>query len=233
MFLGVAGELLITAGVFLGLFVVWQVWWTDLQAKQYTGGIINEMAIEPPEQSQQIQDTDKRVDEPAPLPPPPLPDIPNGAYAILHIPKFGSGYQVPIAEGVSLDGVLHKGLAGHYPETAAVGQVGNFAIAGHRQSHGAIFHHIDTLAPGDSIVVQTADTWYVYQVNADPSVVLPTAVEVIAPNPGNPAEPATTASMTLTTCHPLWSTAERLIVHAELDYWAPIDSGTPAELLEG
>ena len=59
---------------------------------------------------------------------------------------------------------------------------------------------------------------------------LPTAVEVIAPNPGNPAEPATTASMTLTTCHPLWSTAERFIVYGELEYWAPRDSGTPAEL---
>mgnify|MGYP001414810631 CR=1 FL=1 len=160
-------------------------------------------------------------------------DVPEDAFAILHIPRFGNEYQVPIAQGVGLSGVLHKGLAGHYPDTAMVGGVGNFAIAGHRQSHGAIFHHIDQLEPGDPIVVQTDEFWFVYRVSADPHVVLPTATEVIAPNPANPGAPAEVASMTLTTCHPLWSIAERLVVHSELDFWAPVSAGIPSELLEG
>lgn len=225
--LGVVGEILITVGVFLGLFVVWQLWWTDLQAQRFTDDVISEMGIQSPSRDA-IGDVDKRTDA-APV----IQDVPEDAFAILHIPRLGSDYQVPIAEGVSLDGVLHKGLAGHYPDTAMVGEVGNFAVAGHRQSHGAIFHHIDQLAPGDSIIVQTRETWYVYRVNAAPHVVLPSAVEVIAPNPGNPGLPAEVASMTLTTCHPLWSIAERLVVHSELEYWAPASAGTPTELLEG
>ncbi|MDO5496199.1 MAG: class E sortase, partial [bacterium] len=228
--LGGVGELLITAGVFLGLFVVWQLWWTDLQARQYTGNVITEMAL-PAAPQDSIGDSDKRTD-PAPVAPPPPPGVPDGAFAILHIPTLGADYQVPIAEGVSLDGVLHKGLAGHYPDTARAGEVGNFALAGHRQSHGAIFLHIDQLTPGDPIIVQTTDTWYVYRVTEAPSVILPTEVGVIAPNPMSPGAPPEVPMLTLTTCHPLWSTAERLIVHSELDYWAPLDSGTPPEITE-
>ena len=224
---GVLGELLITAGVVLGLFVVWQLWWTDLQARQFTGGVIAEMDLQEAPGTP-LLDADKRTD-----PPPVFQDVPEDAFAILHIPRFGNEYQVPIAQGVGLSGVLHKGLAGHYPDTAMVGGVGNFAIAGHRQSHGAIFHHIDQLEPGDPIVVQTDEFWFVYRVSADPHVVLPTATEVIAPNPANPGAPAEVASMTLTTCHPLWSIAERLVVHSELDFWAPVSAGIPSELLEG
>ena len=83
--------------------------------------------------------------------------------------------------------------------------------------------------PGDAIIVETAEYWYVYTVT-DSAVVAPSEVEVIAPVPGNPGAEPTDAMITLTTCHPLWSTAERFVVHGRLDYWAPHDAGTPAEL---
>ena len=222
MILGGVGELLVTAGVFLGLFVVWQIWWTDVKASQHTAQVIEELAI-PEAPDTTIQDVDKQTG------PAPLPVIGDGPYAVMRVPAWGAEYQVPITEGVSLDEVLHQGLAGHYPETQPLGQVGNFALAGHRQSHGAIFLEVDQLEAGDAIVVETAETWYVYTVTSS-EIVLPTDVEVIAPVPWQPEAEATSASITLTTCHPLWSTAERFIVYGELEYWAPRDSGTPAEL---
>lgn len=219
--LGVVGELLITAGVFLGLFVVWQVWWTDIQARSHTSGVVAELGFE--SQENVIDDSAKNTG------PPPVGEVPDGAYAVLHVPAFGPDYKVPVMEGIGLEAVLHQGFAGHYPDTAQVGEVGNFALAGHRQSHGAIFLHVDQLQEGDPLIVQTADTWYVYRVTSH-QIVDPTQVDVIAPNPVDPSAPAEQPMMTLTTCHPLWSIAERYIVHAELDYWAPTDAGTPAEM---
>lgn len=220
--LGGVGELLVTAGVILGLFVVWQIWWTDVKANQSNEAAIRELAI-PEAPSTAIPESERRTDAA------PLPLIGDGPYAVLRVPAWGSDYQVPVTEGVSLDAVLHQGLAGHYPETQPLGQIGNFALAGHRQSHGAIFNHVDQLQPGDAIVVETAETWYVYTVTGS-AIVQPTDVSVIAPVPGYPDGEATSAAITLTTCHPLWSTAERFIVHGELEYWAHRDAGTPPEL---
>ena len=221
-FVGFVGELFITAGIVIGLFVVWQVWWTDVQANQHTSEVLAGMAL-PDAPDGTISDDAKQRG------PAPLPAMPDGAYAVLRVPAWGSKYMVPIEEGVGLDAVLHQGMAGHYPDTQGPGQIGNFALAGHRQSHGAIFLHVDQLQPGDAIIVETAEYWYVYTVT-DSAVVAPSEVEVIAPVPGNPGAEPTDAMITLTTCHPLWSTAERFVVHGRLDYWAPHDAGTPAEL---
>lgn len=220
--LGGVGELLVTAGVLLGLFVVWQVWWTDIKAGQHAASVIAEMGL-PDASDNAIADGDKQTG------PAPLPQMPEGAYAVLRVPAWGTSYMVPIEDGVGLDSVLHQGLAGHYPDTQGPGQIGNFALAGHRQSHGAIFRNVDQLQPGDALIVETADTWYVYTVTGS-DIVAPTQVDVIAPVPGDPGAEPTTATITLTTCHPLWSTAERFVVHGELAYWAPRDAGTPAEL---
>lgn len=220
--LGVVGELLVTAGLFLGLFVVWQIWWTDIQARNLTNSVVNDLGFQA--EDGVIDDSAKNFDA-APEPGP----VPDGAYAVLYVPTWGPDYRVPIMDGISLDGVLHQGFAGRYPDSAQVGQIGNFALAGHRQTHGAVFLQVDQLKEGDPIIVQTADAWYVYRVTTH-SVVLPTEVDVIAPNPMNPEAPAEIPMMTLTTCHPLWAISERYIVHAELDYWAPADAGTPAEM---
>ena len=113
------------------------------------------------------------------------------------------------------------------------GEQGNFAVAGHRVGRGSPFLDLDQMRPGDPIVVETADSWFVYRVLGDPAtgdfaadpsgipgqqIVRPTDVEVISPTPGAAvADPATGAYLTLTTCHPKYSAQQRLIIHARLD----------------
>jgi LPXTG-site transpeptidase (sortase) family protein len=116
---------------------------------------------------------------------------------------------------------------GHYPDTAMPGQVGNFSVAGHRI--GSIFWDLDKLRVDDPIVVETAQVWYVYKVS-ETEVVLPTAVQVVAPVPNKPGAKATTAMLTLTTCNPKFHNYQRLVVHGKLARTQPRSAGRPAEI---
>jgi sortase A len=111
-----------------------------------------------------------------------------------------------VVEGVQLPD-LAKG-PGHYPGTPLPGQIGNAAIAGHRTTHGAPFFRLNELAKGDKIVVRTLAGTYTYIVSGAPFAVQPTDYGVVA----NTSD----AQLTLTTCNPRYSAAERLIVHAKL-----------------
>ena len=121
------------------------------------------------------------------------------------------------------------------------GEQGNLAIAGHRVGRGSPFLDLDQMRPGDPIVVETADAWFVYRVLGDPAtgdfatdptgipgreIVSPYQVSVISPTPGGAAAgPASGAYLTLTTCHPKYSAQQRMIIHARLD-GAPISKAT-------
>lgn len=110
-----------------------------------------------------------------------------------------------VFEGVTRD--VLKGGPGHMPWTALPGQPGNAVISGHRTTYGAPFFDLDLLVPGDEIRVQTALGWHTYVVRSS-EIVTPTDVWVTDNRPG--------AWLTLTTCHPKWSAAQRLVVFAEL-----------------
>ena len=71
---------------------------------------------------------------------------------------------------------------GHYQGTAMPGAAGNFAVAGHRQTHGAVLDNIDALVPGDRIYVQTREGYYVY-VFRNSQIVLPSRTDVLLPVP--------------------------------------------------
>ncbi|MCA5894116.1 class E sortase [Isoptericola sp. NEAU-Y5] len=232
---GVIGELFITAGVVLGLFVVWQLWWTDVQADRVHQQVLAE--LEWPEPPVIVEDdagpavaSEHRED-------PPVMDEPETGevFAKLYVPRFGEDYVEPIAQGVDKASILDRLGIGHYPETAMPGDVGNFASAGHRTTYGKPYHQVADLTEGDPLVVRTADTWYVYRVTSH-QIVNPSQIEVISPVPGlMPGEEIpelTQRFMTMTACHPMYSAAQRYIVHGELDYWAPVEEGTPAELLD-
>jgi sortase A len=111
------------------------------------------------------------------------------------------------------------------------GEVGNFAVAGHRTTYGKPFTDIATLEVGDSLVVQTEDAWYVYTVTGS-TIQAPEYIAAISPVPGKPGEQPTAASITLTTCHPRFSAEQRFIVWGELKYWAPSGNGFPSELVD-
>ena len=112
--------------------------------------------------------------------------IPGEAMGLLRIPAFGAKYEIPIVNGTSLD-VLAKGI-GHYESTAQPGQIGNFAVAGHRVTHGQPFSRLLELNPGDTIEVETRDAIYTYVLDEAPRqlTVADTDTWVIDPVPGKP-----------------------------------------------
>jgi len=242
---GVLGELLITLGVVLLLFVAWQLWWTDVRAdmaqQETTDRLQQDWGDTPPDAlpadpgALPADPGDPPADPgdpPAdPGDPPAVPEPAAGeAFAIVHVPRFGEGYQPrPVLEGTSQ--VLLKDGVGHYPGTALPGAVGNLALAGHRVTYGKPFNQVEELVEGDAIVVETEQAWFTYRVS-DQEIVSPRDVDVIAPVPGDPAAVPDQRMLTLTTCHPMFSARERYIVHAVLDGWQPRSAGEPVALGE-
>ncbi|PKQ17591.1 MAG: class E sortase [Actinobacteria bacterium HGW-Actinobacteria-8] len=243
------GEILITAGVILGLFVVWQLLYTDVQSGRTQSAALDELAFpEVPRvaagTSAGVIDTQPEVPEISEL----IPDMLKvysaagapvlGAqseattFGALHVPRWGYDYVKPISEGTSRARVLDPLGIGHYAGTAMPGGVGNFSMAGHRTTYGKPFTDIQDLQAGDALVVQTDAAWYVYRVTSS-EIVEPSYVAAIAPTPGQPGVAPTVASITLTACHPRYSAAQRYIVHGELEYWAPTGYGYPSEIVEG
>lgn len=116
-----------------------------------------------------------------------------------------------VVEGVGVED-LKRG-PGHYPKTAAPGEPGNFAVAGHRTTYGAPFYDLDELRAGDEIhVVDRAGREWVYIVERS-EVVQPSETWVVGDDPLGTGRP----TLTLTTCTPRFSAAQRLIVFAQLD----------------
>jgi sortase A len=110
-----------------------------------------------------------------------------------------------IVEGTD-ESQLQQG-PGHYLGTPLPGQAGNAAIAGHRTTYGAPFYNLNELLPGDPITVQTSQGTFTYDVVAS-HLVLPSNTTVL--------DASTTPELTLTTCNPRYSAAQRLVVLARL-----------------
>jgi len=137
--------------------------------------------------------------------------IPGAAIGLLRIPAFGAKYEIPIVDGTSLD-VLSKGV-GHYSSTAQPGQPGNFALAGHRVTHGEPFSRLLELNKGDQIIVETRDSVFTYVIDEAPKqlTVKDTDTWVIDPVPGKPDVKPTQSLITLTTCQDLFHSPDRSV----------------------
>lgn len=210
------GELCITVGLVALLFVAYQLAWTNVLAQQAQGRVTDEIR--------------EQWDRPAgsTRPAENLADVDFGdGFAFLRIPRLGRNYSVPVLEGVQLDD-LARGV-GHYPKTAAPGEVGNFGVAGHRATNGEPFAQLDRMRKGDVVVAETQDTWFTYVVDRT-RIVTPSDVWVIDPVPGRPRAEPTEALLTLTTCNPRWSSTQRLIVFAHLEEARPKSAGPPLAL---
>ncbi len=240
--LGVTGELLIAAGVLLGLFVVWQLFYTDVQADRVQDAIIEEFVDEvgsvtasggEAEEGVGLDVTETIPEEYQFTDDPPEMEEPAHAevFGLMYVPRWGEDYVKPIAQGTDKPTVLNVIGIGHYEGTAMPGGWGNFSVAAHRTTYGKPFSDIDQLEIGDAVVIETEDAWFVYEIT-DHEIVLPTAVEVIAAVPNQPGAEADGRYLTMTTCHPRFSAAQRWVVHGELLYWAPTGHGVPAELVE-
>jgi sortase A len=229
----VFGELLITAGIVVLLFVAWQLWWTNVESDARQSAIIKEFAQElgsaGPAGPSATAGPGAR-EEPADYGKPVVGAAPGhaGTIGIMYIPRFGKNYTRPIVQGTTGDVLDTLGL-GHYATTAMPGAVGNFAVAGHRQTHGAVLDNIHTLVPGDKIYVQTKDGFYVY-VFRNNQIVMPSRTDVLEPVPTRPGARPTESYLTMTSCNPRFGAEERIIAYALLDSWRPASAGPPAEI---
>jgi sortase A len=211
------GELFITAGLVLLLFCVYQLVWTNVEAgrnqNQVTKSLEQRWADPQGQLGTQLNLT--------------AADFGKG-FAFLHIPRLGKKFTVPVVEGVRKPD-LAKGV-GHYPKTAGPGEVGNFAIAGHRATHGEPFRNLNRMRKGDKVVVETRDTWFTYIVDRT-LIVNPTDVWVIEPVPGKKDATPTQKLLTLTTCNPRWASTQRLIIFTHLLTQQLKTAGPPSALL--
>jgi LPXTG-site transpeptidase (sortase) family protein len=219
-----SGELLITVGLVLALFVAYSLWWTNLVADRRAGQaaavLRHGWAATAPHQDAAAPVRVYRTGD----------DI-----GFLHIPRLGRGYTVLIKMGTGAS-VLDQGVAGVYQEPYPAAMPwqssGNFALAAHRDGHGAKFHNLPELRPGDPVVVETRDTWYVYSVDRTLPQTSPYDVDVTAPVPAESGYTRPGRYLTLTTCTPAYTSRYRMAVWAHLVRTQPVDAARdlPPEL---
>ncbi|MFG3011295.1 class E sortase [Streptomyces cinerochromogenes] len=237
------GEVLVTGGLVLLLLVVHQVWWTNREARrgaEHTvaalerewgrgsgsgttagsdGGSPGDSATAPAVEPGTAGASGTA--SPAPRRPytPAAPPRRSQAYAVLTIPRLH--LRVPVAEGVSRADVLNKGYVGHYRGTQQPGRAGNFALAGHRNTHGEPFRYLPRLRRGDEVEVETRSATYTYDVDQvlprtsarDSGVLRPVPRSLVRPGYGYD-DPG--SYLTLTTCTPEFTSRYRLVVWAKL-----------------
>ncbi|MES4907101.1 class E sortase [Streptomyces sp. NPDC000395] len=208
---GLLGELLITVGVLLALFVVYSLWWTnvlaDREAKKQGDRVRRQWA------QQQGPGGPGRLDT-------------KDGIGFLHVPAMDNG-EVLVKEGTSTE-TLNDGVAGYYtkPVKSAMpwDKKGNFTLAAHRDGHGAKFHNINKLDKGDPIVFETRDTWYIYKVYAELPETSKFNVRVLSPVPKESGKKKPGRYITLSTCTPVYTSLHRYIVWGELVRTEKVDA---------
>lgn len=226
---GMIGRVMMTAGVVLLLFVVYQLWGTGLQAAQDQERIEDEFAAlqesvgapsaNPPDTSPPDSSMPDGTTPPTSAPtaqPVSLPVLePGDPIGRIRIDKIGVDWMV--IEGVPLS-LLNK-APGHFPGTPLPGQAGNSAIAGHRTTYGAPFNRIDELVAGDLMEVTTLQGTFFYEVIDQPAGEggQPSAHTIVRPWETELIEPIGDADLlTLVACHPEYSARQRIIVQGRL-----------------
>lgn len=223
----ILAEILLTVGVVCALYVVWMQWWTGVQSEN--------RQIEERQSvgwAQPASDgANAKIAQPQQGDPPLQPEHASIGELIgrVYIPRFGNAWERNLVQGTELAELNLHGL-GHYVDSQMPGQVGNFAIAGHRNGYGQPLGDVDKLQPGDAVVVRTKDYWYVYTYT-NYTIVTPDETSVISANPEDPSAPPTKRMLTMTTCEPKYTApTHRWISFGEFKYWAKVSDGVPAEL---
>jgi len=239
--IGVLGEILITVGVVVLLYVAWQMWIGDwiFGAERNAAG--QERSVEWQESYEASDpdplpttEPDASGETPTTADPIILPEPADAeVFAVMRVPRFGPDYAVEMAGGVSRARTLDTIGIGHYPGTQMPGEPGNFAVAAHRTTWGKPFNRIAELRVGDAIVIETPDGWYTYRFRTL-EYVRPDEVDVLLPVPQRPdIVEATTAYMTMTSCSPMFGLAERIVAYSVFESFTPRSAGPPASLTEG
>ncbi|GAA1907814.1 hypothetical protein GCM10009837_34330 [Streptomyces durmitorensis] len=212
------GEVFITVGVLMLLFVTYQLWWTNIRAHQQANGAASDL------QERWANGKGK-----------PGAFEPGQGFALLHIPRLD--VVVPIAEGIDKSKVLDRGMVGHYNEGSTKtpmpdAKKGNFAVAGHRNTHGEPFRYINQLEPGDPIIVETQDKYFVYKMASILPQTQPSNTSVIGPVPPGSGFTKAGRYITLTTCTPEFTSKYRMIVWGKMVEERPRSKGKPSALVQ-
>ena len=196
---------LIAAGLAILCWVAWQFWGTNWQSHKRQDQV--RQAIQSGwGDGQDVVRTDF-----------------GNASAILHVPRFGKDYAIPVLEGSS-DEVLAAGV-GHMEDTGEAGQAGNYVLAGHRVTHGEPFADFPELRKGDKVIVETRAATYTYVLDTGgEDLIIPfTQTWVLDPTPvnprtGGPQPPADAGDhlLTLLTCSEIFHTDNRSVVFGHL-----------------
>lgn len=190
----IAGILLVIFGIGLILYPFASDWWYA-QSQKHMRTVAKAKRTTP-----NNRPTKRAV---ATRKPEPAPQQPDGAIANLVIPKIG--LDAYVVEGTT-QGALSIG-PGHYEETPLPPQIGNTAIAGHRTMHGHPFRNLDQLSNGDEIKLIVNETVFRYRV---------LVLKYVSPKDVSVIDPTTDGRLTLTTCAPVGSARQRLVVVAKL-----------------
>ncbi|HKN98671.1 MAG TPA: class E sortase, partial [Pseudonocardiaceae bacterium] len=243
-----AGEVLVTLGMVVLLFVVYELYITNIFAAQKQASATTTLNQEWDTVFNGVNGANQRANHF---------DLTDGhGIAKLYIPAFGQDYVFTIVEGTTQDDLAIG--PGHYVGSALPGEPGNFAVAGHRVGEGAPFDDLGLVQSCDAILIETQSDWFVYRMLPLPGeeagwatgkgktaqcsgpngeapvkplgglysqtvgreIVLPTEGDVVAPIPhhfGTKVSAGQEAALlTLTTCNPKFSAAQRMIIHAVL-----------------
>ena len=200
------GITMVAAGLALLGWLAWQFWGTNYVSEQHQRQLTQQLEQQWRKGGEQL--SPKRVPE-------------GQASALVRIPRFGKNYVVPVLEGTSED-VLAQGF-GHFRGTAEPGQVGNYALAGHRITHGQPLRQMPELRPGDKVIVETAKATYTYVLDTNPNDLIVDFTQVWVldrhphnPRPGGVQPPASKRLITLATCSELFHTNNRMIAFGHL-----------------
>jgi sortase A len=196
-----AGEIFLTFGVIGLLFISYLIWGTALRTDAAQRQLSNQLNLQW-RQAQNPGDALKAGPEQF--------NVATGQpFALITIPAFGPHWRFTLIQGTAL---AQLDLSpGHVPGTQWPGQLGNFAVAGHRVTAGNPFWSLPSLRAGDLVYIQTQDNDYTYRVTREQTV-LPTDLRVLDPVPGHPGARPTKRLITLITCDPAWTGTHRVIV---------------------
>jgi sortase A len=211
--IGVLGRIFVIAGLLLLFFTGYLLWGTGVYTHRQQGAAKKMLASSPLVSTESVTAGKK-------IPPAkPAHTLPLGSPLFtIKIPKIA--LETAIVEGVGRE-QLKKG-PGHFPSCADVprgedtdcvqravypGEHGNVAISGHRTTYGAPFFNLQQLGPGDVIDIVSGPARYRYRVRQQ---------QIVDPTAGfNVVEEHRRDELTLTTCNPRFSAAQRLIISAD------------------
>jgi sortase A len=196
-----AGEIFLTFGVIGLLFISYLIWGTALRADSAQRQLSNELNQEWRQAPVRGDAAGASLEQF---------DVATGQpFAFITIPAFGPHWRFTLIQGTAL---AQLDLSpGHVPGTQWPGQVGNFAVAGHRVTAGNPFWSLPSLKAGDLVYIQTQFNQYTYRITGK-QWVLPTDLGVLDPVPGRPAQHPARRLITLITCDPAWTGTHRVIV---------------------